>query len=297
MKTNHCPVCNSEKTQFLHICQDYTVSQEKFEIWECKNCQTAFTQNVPAADQIGKYYQSENYVSHSDSKKGVINKLYHIARNLMLKSKVNLVKKSFGKAEGNILDIGCGTGYFLSGMKKANWKTTGIEEDSKARQFAIKNFDLAVYSPNKLFDANLPTFDVISLWHVLEHLHDFKNYLSQIRSKLSDHGKLIIAVPNFHSSDSQHYKQFWAGYDVPRHLWHFSPKSMEFLANEFKFEIISQKTMPFDPFYVSLLSEKYKKNALALVSGFWHGFWSFVAGSMNIEKSSSVIYVLKKKLD
>ena len=288
-----CPIC-SKNAHFLVKSTDFTLSKQEFEIFLCDNCQTAFTKNPPTADQIGQYYQSEDYISHSNTQKGFINKLYHFARKMMLASKRNLVEKLNGQKPKTILDIGCGTGYFLDQLQQNSWQTLGIEADEKTRRFAQQNFKLKVLNGEDFWQIS-QKFQVISLWHVLEHLYDLDAYFVKFNELLEDDGVLIIAVPNHWAAEQKHYGKYWAAWDVPRHLWHFSPKSMVFLANKFGFDVVSKKIMPFDPFYIALLSEKYKKNPLAIFSGFWQGFLSFLKSLSDTDKASSVIYVLKKK--
>lgn len=290
----HCEVCNGNQLNHLMDLQDYSISKEKFELYQCSNCQFVFTQNVPPENEIGKYYQSEEYISHSDTNEGFINKAYHTVRRIMLKRKYNFITKLYkGK---DLLDIGCGTGYFLDFMNTKGFKTLGVEADEDARAHGIEKFGLEILSPDALFDGSIKDqYGVITLWHVLEHLYNPKNYMNAIRKLLKDDGHLIIAVPNCDCFDAKHYKNHWAGYDVPRHLWHFTPETAALFAKNTGFEIVKMKGMPFDPFYVSLLSEKYKGGQLGTIKGGLVGMTSFLKAVFNVKKSSSVIYVLKKK--
>jgi 2-polyprenyl-3-methyl-5-hydroxy-6-metoxy-1,4-benzoquinol methylase len=289
-----CPVCGNNQFKNVHVCKDYTVSGQSFVIVRCTQCHTAITQDAPSQAEIGPFYQSEDYISHSDSKAGLFNQLYHAARNLMLRRKRKLVERVTGRKMGNLLDIGSGTGYFMAAMKKAGWQTTGIEADGGARQYAQQKFQLDVQPPEALASLPSEAFQAITLWHVLEHIHDLDGYLAQISRVLHPKGALLIAVPNYQSSDAQHYGAHWAGWDVPRHLWHFSPKSMETLLARHEFSLLDKRIMPFDPFYVSLLSEKYRQNSLAPLAGAWQGLLSLVSGLANVDRSSSVIYVFLK---
>lgn len=291
---HQCPVCRNQDLRPFLTCKDYTVSKEDFEIRYCQQCQTGITQNIPNQENIAKYYQSESYVSHSDTKKGLVNQLYHSARRLMLQSKYRLIKKLTRLDKGQILDIGSGTGYFLQAMKKNSWEVIGIEADAKARQFSQEHFGLTVFSPEEIKNISDERFDVITLWHVLEHLHDLHGTWQHLKRLLKNEGVLLIAVPNHQSYDAKHYQQYWAAYDVPRHLWHFSPKSLQILANEHKFRIINRKMMPFDPFYIALMSEKYKANSMGFIKGLWHGGIAFLAGLLEVKRSSSIIYILKR---
>lgn len=294
MYHSHCPICGYAELSSLLSAKDYTVSKENFEIVFCENCQTGITQNVKI-DEIGKYYESTDYVSHSDTRQGLINQLYHFARKMMLGQKTALLNRLNGGKRGKLLDIGTGTGYFLNEMKQKKWEVLGIEADRKTRHFAIQTFDLQVFSPEKLFDNSLSAFDVISLWHVLEHVAELKKYLAQIKQLLKPDGHLIIAVPNHWASEQNHYKQDWAAWDVPRHLWHFSPLSIQTLCDSFDFQIVEKKLMPFDPFYISMLSAKYQGKSFAFVRGMWRGLLSFLASLQDTNKASSIIYVIRHK--
>lgn len=297
MRITHseCPICASKKLTPFLVCKDYTVSGEKFEIIYCKQCNTGLTQAIPDQESIGEYYKSESYISHSDTKEGLINRLYHFARNFMLKSKHQLVSGATKLQQGTLLDIGSGTGYFLEIMQSKKWQVKGIEADEQARAFALQQFGLVLLPPSQIPELADKQFDAITLWHVLEHIHDLNGTWEQFQRLLKDDGLLFIAVPNHQSYDAAHYKEYWAAYDVPRHLWHFSPDSIATLAQHHGFQIIDKKIMPFDPFYIALLSEKYSGNSLGLIRGAFHGFIALAQGLLDVNKSSSVIYVLKKQ--
>ncbi len=294
IKYDSCPLCKSTQINNQFTVNDHSISKEDFEIWKCENCTLQFTQDVPSQEDIAPYYKSENYISHSDTKKGIVNNLYHRVRNIMLQRKYKLVNK-FANS-GTLLDYGSGTGYFPAYVKSQGKDVKAIEIDEEARAYAQRKWDLDVYSPEALTDGSLAdaSFSVISLWHVMEHLYDPKSYLSRFHELLQENGTLIIAVPNYNSNDAEHYGKYWAAYDVPRHLWHFSPKSLIEFASDNGFELLTMEKMPFDSFYVSLLSEKYKTGKSSLVSGFWNGFKSYNKAAKDVEKCSSVIYVFRK---
>ena len=220
---NNCPACGSADIAFVLKAKDETVSREYFEVWQCNNCTLRFTQDVPDANNIGKYYQSSEYISHSNTSKGLVNKLYHSVRSFTLQSKRKLVEQSSGKKTGHLLDIGAGTGAFASSMKKSGWNVTALEPDETARANAKKDFDIELLPASNLFSLPSNSFDVITLWHVLEHVHELHKYLDTFYSLLIEGGTLIIAVPNYTSYDAKSYSEKWAAYDVPRHLYHFSP--------------------------------------------------------------------------
>ncbi len=287
----NCPLCKKDSIEPAHIIKDHSVSKELFNVWHCRSCTLNFTQDIPEADNIGKYYASEAYVSHTDTKKGLINKLYHFIKSRTLRKKRKLIGTLTGLSNGNILDIGCGTGSFLQEMKGNGWNITGIEADSAARSRAKNNYNIEPLEPSKLKILS-PSFDVISMWHVLEHVHTLHDYMIECRRLLNKNGLLIIAVPNYTSGDAQHYKEFWAAWDVPRHLYHFSPHSMETLAAMHGFSIIKMKPMIFDSYYVSMLSEQYKSGG-NLLKAFTAGWSSNRAASKDVRLCSSVMYILK----
>jgi len=289
-----CPLCNSKQIQLTLATEDYSISKDAFEIYACKSCDFHFTQNAPAPVAIAPYYQSDVYISHSDTKEGLVNRLYHTARDLMLEKKRKLVQKlTTGK---RLLDIGSGTGYFLNHMQKNGFEVAGVEIDGDARAATLKNFNIEVNPPPTFLKGQLTEkVDVITLWHVLEHLHDMDGYMQSIHRQLTNDGVVLIAVPNHKSYDAQHYGKYWAAYDVPRHLWHFSPKTVAKLADKNGFKVIDQKRLPLDPFYNALLSEKYQSSKLSLIFGGLIGLVSLLVSYINPARSTSPIYILKKK--
>jgi 2-polyprenyl-3-methyl-5-hydroxy-6-metoxy-1,4-benzoquinol methylase len=289
-----CPICNSSNIQQQLTAKDYTVSQNNFAVWHCNDCTARFTQDVPAQDAIGAYYASENYISHSDTKKGIINSLYHLVRKRTLGAKRRLVINETGTAKGSILDIGCGTGAFLQTMQQADWTITGLEPDDVARTKAAELYNIQPQEPGKLFELPAASFNAITMWHVLEHVHELHAYIKQITNLLTTNGKLFIAVPNYTSKDAAIYKEHWAAYDVPRHLYHFSPQSMEALLSQHGLKVIAFKPMWFDSFYVSMLSEQYKNGKGNIIKAVFNGLISNLKAWGNVKKCSSVIYVISK---
>ncbi|HEX8677844.1 MAG TPA: class I SAM-dependent methyltransferase [Segetibacter sp.] len=292
---DHCPCCGSAAINKVFNCKDYTVSNEYFEIWKCETCNLRFTQNAPDEAAIGVYYQSAEYVSHSDTKKGLINRLYHYVRGFTLTTKLSFIKEVTRLKHGVLLDVGAGTGAFAFTMQQAGWKVTGLEPDGIARANALKNYKLQLEELSNLDQLNHDTFDAITLWHVLEHVHDLHGYVDKFFKILKPAGRLVIAVPNYTSFDAGFYKQYWAAYDVPRHLYHFSPKSMQILLEKKGFVVEAFKPMWFDSFYVSMLSEKYRHGKTYVLSAVWVGLLSNIKALFNAKRCSSVIYVVRKK--
>ena len=291
---NICPVCNGNEFSSFLTCSDFFVSNEEFKIKQCNSCGFKITENIEDEENIGSYYQSENYISHSNTTKGLVNAVYHQVRKYMLGRKRRLVEKAAGVQNGQILDVGTGTGFFLNEMKEYGWHVTGIEKSEDARKFAKSEFNLDNLPTEELFKLKEKEYDVVSLWHVLEHIHQISENMDIFSRVLKTDGKLIIAVPNHDSYDAKHYKEFWAAYDVPRHIWHFAPDQMKQLGEKHGFKLASLHTMPFDSFYVSMLSEKYKKSSFALFKGILHGKISWLGSLVNRAKCSSVIYVFEK---
>ncbi|MBW6459687.1 MAG: class I SAM-dependent methyltransferase [Bacteroidales bacterium] len=288
-----CPLCQSSQVSSWMKTVDFMLTREAFEIWRCQDCGFRFTQNAPDADEMGKYYQSREYISHSDIRKGLMNRLYHLGRTMMLQRKWQMIRKI--KSKGKLLDVGCGTGYFADYMNRKGYDVTGVEADPKAKAFAEKEFGLEVFSPEDFQEKKLTgPFDVITLWHVLEHLHDFHLSMERIRKHLAPGGVLVIALPNGNAYDARHYKEFWAGYDVPRHLWHFTPQTFQLLAEKHGFSILKMKRLPLDPFYNSMLSEKYKGNRFSMISGMVIGKMAYLEGLAEKRKTSSVVYILQQ---
>ncbi len=290
---SRCPLCDSAEIALRLNLADHSISKEEFDVFACNDCGFLFTQNPPPASSAGKYYQAEAYVSHSDTKEGVVNKIYHVVRDFMLKKKFKMIEGfAIGKT---ILDVGSGTGYFLNFMRNNGYDTLGIEIDDNAREYGKKKFGLNILPQSDLVnDSITKQFHVISLWHVLEHLYDPEQYIQRFKNLLMGGGHLVIAVPNPDSCDARYYGEYWAAYDVPRHLWHFTPKTLNQLTAKYGFELVKMKRLPFDPFYNSMLSQQYKSGGNGVVLGGLQGGISWLNSLLNIKKSSSIVYVLRK---
>jgi 2-polyprenyl-3-methyl-5-hydroxy-6-metoxy-1,4-benzoquinol methylase len=293
-KIETCPVCGNKGHKPFLICKDHTVSKEEFQIVECNHCQFKFTTPVPRETIIGKYYQSNEYISHSDTKDGLVNRLYHLVRKITLKNKLSLVNSlTRGRT---ILDIGCGTGYFLKTCKENGWQIDGMEPDQNARKMAEKLNKHELYSDLFSIQQN-HQYDIVTLWHVLEHMYKLNESIIKIKLLMKEQGKLVIAVPNCESEDARIYKENWAAYDVPRHLYHFSQKTMATLLEKHDLKIDQTIPMKFDSFYVSMMSEKYtsENNKPGLIRSFINGCKSNIYGFMNENNYSSIIYIASKK--
>ena len=290
-----CPLCNSENVTISFSVKDYTVSSATFNLAICKNCDFLFTENAPHVNEIGKYYQSDDYISHSNSNKGFLNSIYQFVRKRAVSSKRNLLISFTGKSKGSMLDYGCGTGAFLAEMKSSGWAVQGIEPDAGARNKAIDLTGASVEEPSFLSSIHSDSVDVITMWHVLEHVHDLHPTLNELIRMLKNDGVLVVAVPNHSSYDAAFYGKYWAAYDVPRHLYHFNPDTMKKLMNMHGLTIVKTLPMWYDSFYVSLLSEKYKHGKSRLLWAVAIGLLSNIKAFLNPGVCSSQIYVIKKQ--
>ncbi len=289
-----CPLCLSENISDKFSCTDHFLSKEVFQVIQCKECGFQFTQDYPDENEIGRYYESDDYISHSNTSAGFSNKLYRFARSLMLCRKQAIIKKVSGMESGYLLDIGSGTGHFAETMKKSGWNVKGIEINDKARVNSKTQFGLDISGPEELYALKPESFDCITLWHVLEHFHEPFKYASEIRRLLKPDGVSVIALPNSGSFDAIHYKECWAAYDVPRHLWHFNPETFALFAEKTGFRVKEIRNLPLDVFYISSLSEKYKKSTMAFIKGMVRAKFYAINSLFNRKRSSSVIYILSK---
>lgn len=297
----NCPVCGSDNLKKVFDAVDHFSSGEVFPVYDCAHCGFRFTNHFPSEDTIGRYYDSPDYISHSDSNEGLVNRLYHLFRKRMLRKKIELVADYTPAKDSpvRLLDIGCGTGYFLQAAKEQGWIVSGIEKDDKARESATLRSELEVKDENGFWETENSSFDVVTLWHVLEHLEKLNETIHKIKEIITPEGIVVLALPNCRSYDAGFYKGWWAAYDIPRHLWHFSPESLEKLLGKHGLKVIQKTRMPLDAFYISLLSEKYKKSNLLTRYGraFLNGTIGFLRSLSNIEQSSSIIYIAKKTED
>jgi predicted SAM-dependent methyltransferase len=278
------------KTIYITV-KDYSVSGEEFQILRDEEHDFLETFPQPPLEQLPKYYKSENYISHTDTQRNLFEKAYHFVRRISLKKKLKLIN-SFSSEENRLLDVGCGTGDFLQIAKQNKWTVFGIEPNDDARKIANIKTSNSVYKTESLLKFKAQSFDVITLWHVLEHLTKLEEHISILKSLLKPKGILIIAVPNYKSYDAKYYKEFWAAYDAPRHLWHFSQSSISKLIAKENMQVFETLPMKFDSYYVSLLSEKYKSGWMNIFNAFRIGWLSNFKARRSTE-FSSLIFCIK----
>lgn len=290
-RVDTCPVCGSGLNSNFLICKDSSVSQESFAIVECKKCHFKYTSPRPTKELISKYYESDQYISHNNSNKSIIDNAYYLVRKITIQNKLRLVN-STGDQEKKILDIGCGTGTFLGECKKNGWQVYGTEPNDKARATAIELTRGKIEKDfQNCFEGE--TFNTITLWHVLEHIHLLNETITKIKKIMEPNGTLIIAVPNCDSYDANYFKENWAAYDVPRHLYHFSTETMKLLLQKHKLKIESIIPMKWDSYYISLLSTKNVEGNIDLVKGLKHGYASNQWAKENNNSYSSLTYLIK----
>lgn len=315
IELTRCPVCGSEAIGKALDVVDHFSSGERFPLFDCQRCGFRFTNSFPSEGTIGRYYDSPEYISHSDTHRGLVNKLYHAARQVMVKRKVRLVtaavrgvmlesnrsnlidrRTNMANKAPRLLDMGCGTGYFLHAAKRRGFSVSGIEKEQRAREYASKQFRLDVRDEKSFWNIKRGSYHVVTLWHVLEHLEQLNESVEQIKEILTDEGVAVIAVPNHLAYDARFYHEWWAAYDVPRHLWHFTPTTLERLLACHGLVVTGRHALPFDPFYISLLSEKYVKSdpLVRWIRAPLVGLISLARSWYDIEQASSIVVIARK---
>jgi len=292
-KIEQCPICKSKKQNIFLKSRDYSVSKKDFTIVKCIDCMFLFTNPRPEERDMGDYYISDNYISHTNNKKGLFNYLYQIVRKHAIVTKTKLLINT--SATKNHLDIGCGTGEFINSCVKRNINCIGIEPSRIAREKAINNYKLNVKADTDLNQFKNNSFDSVSMWHVLEHIYDINNTISSLKNIIREEGTLIVAVPNHKSLDAKIYKKYWAAWDLPIHLNHFSPITINRLLKNNGFELEKKIGMKFDAFYVALLSNEYKSGKKQFIKAFAIGVFSNLSAILGFSQYSSTIYIFSNK--
>ena len=287
-----CPWCGSDKSQIHLWLKDEFLTHEDFQIYECKSCGLLYTEPRPDKNEIGKYYQSETYYSHKENKKGFIPKIYETVKRVNLKRKYKLATKEM--PQGKVLDIGCGVGDFLQIMETQGWDTMGIEPSEEAKAIATKRLNNKVLNPEEIDQLKDQSFDLITMWHVLEHVDNLKEEIQHIERLLKSKGRLVLALPNFKSYDAQFYNTQWAAYDVPRHLNHFCKESIVKIFRNSELKLIDTDKLKWDAYYISYMSEMYKRHSMPLLRGAYRG-WVSNRKAKKSQEWSSRVYIFEKK--
>ena len=289
---NKCPWCDSDKAQINLWLKDEFLTKEDFHICECLNCGLLYTMPRPDKDHIGAYYKSEDYYSHKENTKGFVPKLYERIKKNNLKNKYQLATKSL--SVGKMLEIGCGVGDFLHTAEEHGWECIGVEPSEEAKAIATKRTKASVLSSEELESLADEQFDLITMWHVLEHVDDLRWEMDQLQRLIKPHGRIVIAVPNYKSYDGQYYKEHWAAYDVPRHLNHFNRTVLTKMFKTKGLELKKMDKLKWDAYYISYMSEQYRIHSLPLVRGAFRGLISNSKARKSGEWSS-LVYIFEKK--
>jgi SAM-dependent methyltransferase len=287
----NCPVCGSPDSTLKFKAKDYTVSNEMFHIVTCDSCRLIYTNPRPAANEAGPYYHATAYISHSDTNEGIVNKLYHAVRKITLQSKTNWIEPE-KKGNKELLDIGCGNGHFLAAAKEKGWNINGVELDPETAARAAKLTGHTIAPSLNEIDSE-KKFQVITLWHVLEHVYELDEYFQFFKSRLAKDGKLLLALPNPASFDANYFEEYWAAYDVPRHIYHFTPATISALAAKYGFSLRKSRGLIFDSFYISLLSNEYKTGNKRLLHSFCIGLISNLRAMLGKPNYSSNLYLFE----
>lgn len=288
-----CLVCGAARFQSAYRCKDHLVSHREFSIMKCTNCGFLFTQDIPGPGEIESFYESPEYISHTGGSRSLTDKLYGVARKIMLVSKAGTIMRYASERSGRLLDIGAGTGHFVRKMQDSGWESVGVEVSRNARKHALEINGVTLIESLQEGQFASASFDAITMWHVLEHIHEPEAYLSQIARLLKPDGIMAVALPNPQSADARHYGDKWAAFDVPRHLWHFRRNDIDKLAEGAGFKPVAVKRMPFDAFYIPILSEKNRNSRLSLPRGLLKGACFWLVTMLRKEESSSLIYIYK----
>ena len=287
-----CPLCGSKQFEFFKEIPDHFLSKENFTLVKCADCGFVFIQNRPDKNSIDAYYESSEYISHTDSDKDLVAKIYQFVRRWNVAKKYRMIKRYV--PHGSILDIGCGTGDFLNFFREKEWKVAGVEPSNSARAIANKKNNDQIFDESQLEIFDDKSFDVISMWHVLEHVHDLDQRVGAVSRLLKDDGVFVFSVPIYESWDATHYDAFWAAWDVPRHLYHFSQASVKNFLQQNNFRLLKVIPLPFDAYYISLLSEGYKSKKSAYLKALFNGFFSNLK-ARKTDNFSSLIFIVQKK--
>ncbi|MBO4574396.1 MAG: class I SAM-dependent methyltransferase [Bacteroidales bacterium] len=295
--STQCLFCKSDNTKLYLKLKDYFLSQEDFEIFECENCKLLFTTPRPDKSVIGNYYKSDDYLSHNEHKKGIVPWIYNQVKKVNIRRKFsitaqNRTSKNGDRTKPHILDFGCGVGDFLHYAQKNGCEIAGCDLSEDARKYASEKLGKTIVSPEEIFSLPDSTFDVITMWHVLEHIDDLRFQTEQLYRLLKENGRLVVAVPNYMSYDAQHYKDKWAAYDVPRHLNHFHKESLQNIFAGY-FELDNIYPLKWDAYYISMMSEKYIGKGNSFVKGLITG-WKSNRRAKKSGDYSSLVYVFSK---
>ncbi len=291
MPARRCPLCDSEELAAVFTGRDHLVSGEQFRILHCARCQLRMTDPLPPQDLIGRYYASENYLGLTRKRAGTMNRAYHLARWITARWRAQIAAAAAAARPGRILDVGCGSGDLLALMHRRGWTVCGVEPLLRARLAAQRTPGVEVLDVAEFLALHDRRFDVVTLWHALEHVHDVDGYLAHIAGLLIEGGALVVACPNYVSFDAEYYGASWYAYDPPRHLWHYRPETMRRQLAKHGFAVRAMRALPLDPFYIALLTERYAPRGMPVLHPFLVGCRAMVAGAADVTRASAIVYI------
>ena len=290
-----CPLCGASGQIPYANCTDFTVSKESYTLLRCPVCGVVYTLDPPSQEDMSRYDKLLLKLKLGDAPTGLVGRLYYRVRSHMLGKKARLVETQAYRTSGSLLNYGAKTGFFSHRMERRGWKVTSVERYHEERQFSLEMFHHRMIDVPEMDSLHAGTFDVITMWHVFEHCHHPNQLLDRFYELLRPGGILVMACPNVRSTDAMYYGPYWAAYDVPRHLWHFDPNSISTLAHRHGFTLMHHEVMPFDSFYISILSEKHMLHRMPFIRGMVHGFYSWYVSLNRRSKASSLVYVFRKR--
>jgi 2-polyprenyl-3-methyl-5-hydroxy-6-metoxy-1,4-benzoquinol methylase len=296
--TSKCPACGAGGARFVHRSRDWLVSHDQFSILECEGCGLRRTDPAPTEAEIGRYYDAEDYVGVTGSRRGAVNRVYHVVRWGTVRWRVRIAAAAAGVRRGRVVDVGCGTAEFVAEMAKRGWNACGVEPHPRARKLAaacVERFPHPSVLDVPAFRAlTTERFEVATMWHVIEHVHDVNDVVARVGRLLAPAGALVVACPNWRAFDAEYYGADWYGYDPPRHLWHFHPDAMRRLLAGHGFHVETMRTLPLDPYYLALLGERYAPRGMPLLHPLAIAFRSMAEGLRDVTRSSTVVYVARR---
>ena len=288
MENINCIICSSESTSpFLMINDRLANIKEDFQLVKCE-CGLVYLNPRPKFENIKKFYQSHEYDPHKNLKNNFRDKTYKIVQKLTLKWKHKIITSFI--TTGALLDIGGGRGAFAKFMKEKGWEVTLQENFGK-----IDKRINGLHHIKKLEELDCSDkFDVITLWHSLEHIHDIHALFNKINKFLNPVGILLIAVPNINAPERKFYNKNWAPYDAPRHLYHFNLSSLTLLCSNYGYEIVQKFSLYQDTPYNILLSIK-NYNLIQLIKAGIVFFYSFITTLIRGPNYASSTLILCRK--
>jgi len=257
-----CPHCleGVQSDQYLN-CRDRFdgPGSRQFRLVRCLGCGLIYLSPRPPEEETESFYQADGYDPFItlSKPKSTVEKLYSVSRRFTLRWKAKLVHKLVNKG-GSILDLGCSTGEFLLCLRE-DYKVEGIEPEARAARFAREHFGLNAHTgtlDTTIAGLEQAPYDLITMWHVLEHIPNPVSAITQLKTLLKPGGSILFALPNIGSADAGFYGEQWVALDTPRHLWHFTPASLDKLMAKCGFKRVQSGMLPLDTFYNCLMSEQ-----------------------------------------